>query len=388
MTSIERHEIRYKKRKERRLEKKLKRFKNNINFDEIFTFKNLIYSYYLCRKNVSWKASIQRYTSFMTELIIDTFKKLHNGTFHHDDFYQFDIVERGKPRHISSVTVRERVVQRCLCDFCLVPIIGSTFIYDNGASMRRKGYSFSIRRTKAHLQKYYRKNNFNNNGYVLTFDFSSYFNTIPHELIKTIIDKTVMDDKLKKISYHFVTAFEGEIGLGLGSQISQIFALAAANQIDHLIKEKLQIKYYSRYMDDGYLIHHDKKYLEYCKNEIIKLAEKLGLKINKKKTHIKKISQGFQFLKARFFLTKKGNVVKKNFRQSVRKMRIKLRSFKHFINEGKMTLKDVYASFQSWRAYARNFNAFNTIKTMIKLFINTYKNEGGFCYDYYHLLYD
>lgn len=42
-----------------------------------------------------------------------------------------------------------------------------------------------------------------------------------------------------------------------------------------------------------------------CKNKIIKLTEKLDLKINKKKTHIKKISQGFQFLKAKFFLIKK-----------------------------------------------------------------------------------
>lgn len=27
---------------------------------------------------------------------------------------------------------------------------------------------------------------------------------------------------------------------------------------------KLRIKYYGRYMDDTYLIHKDKKFLEYC----------------------------------------------------------------------------------------------------------------------------
>lgn len=388
MTNQERHEKRYQRRKQKRLEKKLLRFKRNINYFSVFKYENLINALKYCKRGVTWKASTQRYAIFNNQFIYLTYLQLINETFKHDDFYCFDIIERGKLRHISSVTIRERVVQRCLCDRCLVPILSSTFIYDNGASMKKKGYHFSIRRAVSHLQKYYRKNNFSNEGYVLLFDFSSYFDSIPHSLIKKILEKTCMDDKLKKISYHFVEAFEGEIGLGLGSQISQIFALAAANEIDHFIKEKLNIKYYGRYMDDGYLICSSKKYLIYCLEEILKLAEKLGLKINLKKTKILKISQGFRFLKTRFFLLKNGRVIKKIFRRSVKKMAEKLRSFKHFINEGKMKIRDVYASFQSWRAYARNFNSFHTIKNMVKLFINLYKNEGEFHYDYYNLLFN
>lgn len=36
------------------------------------------------------------------------------------------------------------------------------------------------------------------------------------------------------------------------------------NKLDHFIKEKLGIKGYARYMDDGYLIHPSKEYLKEC----------------------------------------------------------------------------------------------------------------------------
>ena len=55
-----------------------------------------------------------------------------------------------------------------------------------------------------------------------------------------------------------------EIGLPLGNQSSQWFALFYLNGIDRLIKEKLRIKGYIRYMDDMILIHNDKKYLQKC----------------------------------------------------------------------------------------------------------------------------
>lgn len=58
-----------------------------------------------------------------------------------------------------------------------------------------------------------------------------------------------------------IDSFEGDRGLGLGSQISQIMELLVLNDLDHFIKEKLHIKYYIRYMDDFILIHPDRGYL-------------------------------------------------------------------------------------------------------------------------------
>lgn len=48
--------------------------------------------------------------------------------------------------------------------------------------------------------------------------------------------------------------------------------------MDHFIKEKLGIRYYGRYMDDFYLIHEDKAYLQYCRGEIEQYVARLGLR--------------------------------------------------------------------------------------------------------------
>lgn len=49
-----------------------------------------------------------------------------------------------------------------------------------------------------------------------------------------------------------------EKGLPMGNQTSQWFALYYLDPMDRLIKEKMRIKYYIRYMDDGILIHESK----------------------------------------------------------------------------------------------------------------------------------
>ena len=44
------------------------------------------------------------------------------------------------------------------------------------------------------------------------------------------------------------------------------------DRIDSLIKEKLRVKGYVRYMDDFILIHRDKRYFQYCLEEINKVC--------------------------------------------------------------------------------------------------------------------
>lgn len=160
----------------------------------------------------------------------------------------------------------------------------------------------------------------------------------------------------------------GDEGLGLGSQISQTFALASANRLDHYIKEVCGIRGYGRYMDDGYLIHESKEHLEKCLEGIRRICEELEITLNEKKTHIVKLTHGFTFLQARIYLTDTGRVLRKIPHKSVTRERRKLKKFVPLVDSGVMTYNDVYTSFQSWRAYARNFSAYRTIISMGNLF--------------------
>lgn len=230
MNSTERHEARYQRRKAARIEKKAKALKEFGDFGAVFSFDHLYASYRASIKGVGWKASTQRYKSSALAHIAKTQEELLTGKYRSRGFYEFDLVERGKPRHIRSVHISERVVQRCLCDYCLVPALSKSFIYDNGASLPGKGYDFAVSRVTRFLADHYRR--YGNEGYALIFDFSKYFDTAHHEPIFEQFRRSGIDGNLVRLSEYFISNF-GDVGLGLGSQVSQIAALALPNKIDH-----------------------------------------------------------------------------------------------------------------------------------------------------------
>lgn len=364
MTSEERREARYQRRKAKREEKK-KKLAEFDDYEKVFSYENLYLAYKKCRRHVGWKGSTQKYITQAPLNVHRTHKKLMAGKFKSDGFYEFDLYERGKHRHIKSVTMGERVVQRCLCDNALVPVVERTFVYDNGASMKKKGYHFAVRRMVCHLQRHYRKHG--RKGYILLFDFSKFFDRVSHEVVKGILKKEFTDERIVKLTEQFVDAF-GDVGLGLGSQISQVLSLASANRLDHMVKEDLRIKGYGRYMDDGYLIHESKEYLRECLVKIKAVCKELDITLNEKKTQIVKLSRGFTWLKIRFRITETGRIVRKIYKRSVTRMRQKMKKFKRHVELGKMTEQDVFTSWQSWKGYALHFNAWHTVKNMETLY--------------------
>lgn len=378
MTSEERKEARFQRRKAARAEKKAACCGQSDNFDWVFSYEHLYHSYKMCRRNVGWKASVQKYITNAPINVYQTWQRLQAGKYRTSGFFEFDLMERGKKRHIRSVTIGERIVQRCLCDYALVPVLGRTYIYDNGASMANKGYSFAVDRLCQHLRQHYRR--YGTEGYILLFDFSKFFDRVSHRVVKAVLHKEFSDERIIKLTEHFIDAF-GDVGLGLGSQISQVLALASANRLDHYIQEQCRIGSYGRYMDDGYLIHPSKEYLQKCLEGIRRICEELEITLNEKKTQIVKLSRGFTFLKVRFFLLPGGRIVRKIYHCSVTRMRRKLKSYQRFVAAGKMTMDDVYQSWQSWKAYASNFNAWHTIQSMAalynKLFIDDWLCRAG-----------
>ena len=382
MTSEERREARYQRRVAARLEKKRTACAEYDDFRTVFSYANLYRSYKCCRRGVAWKASVQKYITNAPLNLLHTFKELENGKFRSPGFYEFDLYERGKHRHIRSTVINERVVQRCLCDNALVPMLGRTFIHDNGASMKNKGYDFAVRRITQHLHEHYRQHG--NAGYVLLFDFSKFFDNVSHEVVKADLHDKFSDKKILALTEHFIDAF-GDKGMGLGSQISQVLALASANRLDHYVKEMLRIKGYGRYMDDGYLIHPSKEYLQNCLVHIKAICAELGITLNAKKTQIVKLSHGFTWLKIRFFLTDTGRVVKKIYKRSITVMRRKLKKLHGKLLAGRMTFEDISATWQSWKSYAEKFNAWHTIQNMGKLYTELFINNF-FREEYYDVL--
>jgi hypothetical protein len=368
MTSNERKEKRYFRRKLKR-EIKRKEFLNQYNDFSLITDPNNLYQAFMkSKKGVSWKTSIQRYEINILRNIAKTIYKLENGIGVAHGFMEFDLKERGKVRHIKSIHISERTVQKCLCDQILVPVLSHFLIYDNGASVKNKGVHFSVKRLVTHLTKYYREYK-TNKGYCLQIDFSRYFDRIIHEYLLNMIKKYIKDKKVLKLIHDFIVPFGDGISLGLGSQVSQISAVFYVNVIDHVIKDIFRIKYFTRYMDDLVLIIRNKKEALNMLNVITKECEKLKIKINKKKTKISKLENGLLYLKGIYKLTQSGKIIKISTSNSRKRMKRKLLKFKKLLNNNKINTSDVYTSYQSWRGnYRKRFNAFYTIKRMDGLY--------------------
>lgn len=372
MNSAERHEKRYQRRKAARAAAKAAREKHSDSYDQVFSYGNLYRAYQQCRRNVSWKSSVQKYITQAPANVYKTWEKLQKGTYRSPAFFEFDIFERGKKRHIRSTIISERVVQKCLCENAIIPRVAGSFIYDNGASAKGKGYDFAANRMMCHLQRHIRKNG--SAGYILLCDFTSFFDSIMHWVVDRILHKRFSDLRLIGMAEELIRQFdpdkpfEQRRGLGLGSQISQILAPAVADSIDRYIKDVLHIKGYGRYMDDFYLIHESKHYLEHCKQMIRDKCREIGLILSERKTQIVKLTHGFTWLKVRVFVKNTGKIIRKLHRSSVVRQRRRLKRLHGLFAKGIITLRDAWNCFQSWRSHARRFCAYRTINEMEALF--------------------
>lgn len=99
-----------------------------------------------CASGVRWKASVQRFEIDKLRWLASIRKEIENQTFKGRGFKRFDIVERGKLRHIQSVHISERVVQKLLCNEILKPVVYPRLIYDNTASQEGKGTELALKR--------------------------------------------------------------------------------------------------------------------------------------------------------------------------------------------------------------------------------------------------
>lgn len=358
--------------KEQRLRKRREFIAKYDDFDKIFTFENLYAAYRECIKKVTWKPSVQRFIADDLVNLNNLERKLKDGNFRSKGFYEFDIIERGKPRHIRSVDIEERIVQRCLCDYCLVPVLSRSLIYDNGASLKGKGQHFAIRRIKRHIREYYNK--YGTDGVMLTMDFKGYFDSIKHWLVYDLIDNTFTDERLLGLTHHFVDAF-GDVGLGLGSQISQILAVAAPNALDHYVKETLRALKFGRYNDDMWFVCRNKEEAEAIAEKVIAFVTKLDLTIHPKKIKINPLTKGFKLMKIKFILKPTGYIVMLPDTKKVVQERRKLKKLKKKVDEEVLTNEDGFLSWQGWDAGIKPCNSYKQRKEIKELAISLFGKE-------------
>ena len=287
-------------------------------------------------------------------------ESLINKTYTVSSYGEFIIYE-PKKRIVKSGSFKDKIVQHSLCDNVLLPEVGKHFIENNFAGQIGKGTLFGLDHLRDDMLQFYTEHGIK--GYVLKCDITKFFYTIDHKILKDIIQKYFSDEDILWLCDLFIDSTKENIGIPLGNQISQVFALMYLDGLDHLITEKLQIKYYGRYMDDFYLIHEDKKYLEYCLAVIQNYIHSLKLTLNGK-TQIIPFKNGINFLGFHTYVTRDGKAIRKLKGENKRKIKKRLLKNSELVKSGRMTKEKFYESYNSWRNHASHGNCVKLIHQM------------------------
>lgn len=259
-----------------------------LDFERVFSFESLYAAACVCRRGVMWKDSVISFDKNRSVNAYRLHEELMSGTYRKGRPTHFTILERGKPRNISAVPFRDRVVQRALCDASLVPIVSAALVYDNAASLKGKGTSFARRRFVERLEKAQRKWD---DPYVAVVDYSNYFGSIDScrvfGMLRTRYLELASTDAEREGAARILAVLElficEEGHLGLGNQTSQAAAIWYLNAIDHRAGA---YGYYGRYMDDAYCICETRQRAEGFVEDTARAAAKMGLALNPKKTRV------------------------------------------------------------------------------------------------------
>ncbi len=342
------------------------------DFEKVIDFENMYKAYKKSKSGKGFKKSSAKFNVMALEGINILIEQLNNKTYTVSNYSEFKVYE-PKERIIKTTSFKDKVVQHSLCDNVILPKLAEVFITDNCAGQKGKGTLFGLDRLSKNMKEFYKK--YGLDGYILKCDISKFFYNISHEQLKDIVSYHFSYDKdICWLCNLFIDSTEGK-GIPLGNQINQGLALLYLDGMDKLIKGELGIQYYGRYMDDFYLIHHDKKYLNYCLTVLTEYLRTLDLSLNNK-TQIFPFKNGVNYLGFHTYITDKGKVIRKLKNQNKRNAQKKFLRMAKMVANGKLPLQKFNASYNAWKNHISHGNCYKLGKEMDRIISSIIKNQG------------
>lgn len=266
-------------------------------FEEMTALTHLFQSWDQFKRGKRKRKDIQLFGRHLEDNIFQLQHDLITLQYQHDPYSHF-YVSDPKQRHISKASVKDRLVHQVVYTI-LTSIFDKKFIFHSLSSRLGKGTHVGI----SQLSKMVRQVSANGNQacYGLKMDVKRFFDTIDHNILKTLIRRDVQDNKVLHIIDVIIDSFEIQkdsgVGIPLGNVTSQLFANIYLHELDNFVKQTLREPYYLRYCDDFIILSRDESHLKSLIPVIRDfLTKNLHLELHPKKVIIRKLIQGIDFV--------------------------------------------------------------------------------------------
>ncbi len=337
-------------------------------WQDLCSYDNLFLAYKKARKRKTTKDYVIEFERNLendllllrSELLLHCYKPKHLVNF---------IIRDPKTRKISKSDFRDRVVHHALCNI-IEPIFEKSFIFDSFANRIGKGTLNALKRFDFFKRKVSKNNTLK--CYILKADIRKYFENVDYEILISIINKKIADQRviwlIKKILTN--SSFQSK-GMPLGNLTSQFFANVYLNELDRFVKHKLKAKCYIRYVDDFIILDSNKDKLNKSKEEINQfLIKRLNIELHPDKSKVIRLKDRLNFLGFRVFyyhkLLKKSNMMK---------MERKFETLKEEYYKGIVHYDAVYDFLEGWFAYAKHANAYKLRKNIAQEIEKNFPHE-------------
>lgn len=288
--------------------------------------------------------------------VMNLYRNLKNGTYKMGKYREFTIYE-PKERIIKALPYVDRIVHQWYIEEFIKPFIVPKFVTSSFACLENKGTHAAVKTLQKYMRLMKKKNP---DYYVLKCGIKKYFYTINKNILFNIMKSYISDKKLLQLTEIFIFDNNDVKGIPIGNYTSQFFANIYLDKLDHLIKDKLRVKYYVRYMDDFVLLLNNKEEAKQILKEITEFLEKkLDLELNKK-TRYYPNKLGIDFCGYKIYDTHI-----KIRKRSIVKIKRKIKVWNNLYAQDKLDFHNFLLCFNSFKGHIKHGNCYNLYNKLV-----------------------